>query len=67
MSLRITKPHNEITKVEIGDWILTCDGEHGFAVHKQTAEFFNFERPDVDDLIEGLKTVKQEMIREHHG
>jgi hypothetical protein len=67
MSLRITKLHDNVTKVDVGQWILTSTGDTGFAVHKDTAEFFNYERIQIDDLIEGLKAVKTEMIREHHG
>lgn len=67
MSLRMTKLHGEVTKVEVGDWILTSNGDCGFAVHKDTAEFFNYERTQIDDLVEGLKAIKTEMIRDHHG
>ena len=65
--MKITKLHDNVTKVESGDWILTQAGDCGFAVHKNTAEFFNFERDQIDDLARGLGQVKHEMIVEHHG
>lgn len=67
MSLRITKLHGNVTKIEVGHWIITQAGEDGQAIHTSTREFFSFDRGMIDDLIEGMKVAKDEMIREHHG
>ena len=65
--MKITKLHGEVTKIECGNWILISTGNEGFAVNKETAEFFNYERSQIDDLVSGLTQIKLEMIREHHG
>lgn len=65
--MKMTKLHGDVTKVEVGHWILTSSGEDGQAIHTSTGEFFSFDRGMIDDLVTGLESVKLEMIREHHA